>query len=113
MQSENDPRFDSFLEKIKMNAKADIYCVDIDENSSEEQIQKEKEKLYATGGFFSFPLKTDYINDRERIYTDKLRCQKMDSHDNSWLYILIFTSLIMGFEFYMFISVLISFIIWR
>lgn len=113
MQSENDPRFDLFIKKIKEDAKADIYCVDIDEKSSEEQIQKEKEKLYATGGFLSFPLKPDYIHDKERIYADKLRCQKMDSHDNSWLYILIFTSLIMGFELYKFISVLISFIIWR
>lgn len=108
-----EPEIKSIIVEIARKTNSETYCANIDENSTREEIEKEKEKIYGQDGLMALPLKTDFIHREEQISSDRVRCEKIDSKSNTWLVFLIIASVLMGLELYKFISVLISFVIWR
>ena len=101
------------VQEIIKKADSEMYRANLNENSSAEEIEKEKQKIYDKGGLMSFSLNTDFIHKDEEIEKDRRRCEKIDDRFKAWLVYLIVASVFMGLELYKFISVLISFIIWR
>lgn len=112
-QDKIDPEIKSIIVRIANKVNSETYCADIDENSTQEEIERERQKIYEQGGLMTFALNTDYIHKSVEIEADRLRCEKIDDKPDTWLVFLIIASVLMGLELYKFISVLISFIIWR
>lgn len=95
-----DERIDRFIESILEDAKSVSYNANLHSESTQEEIQEELVKIYSQGGLMSFPLRTDYLNNRDEILKDKKHCEKIDNKESGPVIIgIVVFSLIMAVEF--------------
>ena len=106
-----DERIDRFIESILEDAKSVSYNANLHSESTQEEIQEELVKIYSQGGLMSFPLRTDYLNNRDEILKDKKHCEKIDNKSSELVIIgIVVFSLIMTVELVKLLDAILDFI---